>query len=148
MSKFGHIKSANLTAEKTVEYTMHQITVNGKSPTMIVKPASEINKGYFNALLKRSARLQRKVQAGRIDAATIAENRNEDRDLYPVHVIVGWKDVVGEDGQDVPFSSQDCADFLGAIDNFIFDDLRNFCGTPTNFADGLDVTTTEQHGKN
>lgn len=148
MSKFGHIKSANLTAEKTVEYTMHQITVNGKSPTLIVKPATEINKGYFNALLKRSARLQRKVQAGRVDAATIAENRAEDRELYPQFIITGWRDVLDEHGNEVQFTQADCSDFLSAIDNWIFDDLRNFCGTPTNFADGLDVTVVEELGKN
>ena len=56
--------------------------------------------------------------------------------------------MVGEDGADVPFTQADCSDFLGAIDNFIFDDLRNFCGTPTNFSDGLDVTTAEQNAKN
>lgn len=147
MSKFSHIKTHRVKADVTAEYTLYQISVNGVSPTLIVKPATELNKPYFNALLKRSARTARRAASGKIDAATIAQNRAEDRQLYPQHVVTGWTDVIGDDGKEVPFSKEDCADFLAAVDDWVFDDLRNFCGTPTNFTSDDEIEVSAEDGE-
>jgi hypothetical protein len=144
MANFGHLKSLDVTKEKTVTYTINQITVNDKSPVLTVAPATEANKGYFNALLKRAGRSARQVAAGKINAALISENRDEDRMLYPAHVVLGWEDVYDAEGNPVPFTKEDCADFLRALPDWIFDDLRNFCGKPDNFVEStsfdLDAT--------
>ena len=135
MSKFSHLKANRVKADATAKYFLYQITVNGVSPTLIVKPATELNKPYFNALLKRSSKTARRAATGKIDPGVIAQNRKEDRQLYPLYVVVGWKDLIGDDGKEVAFSKEDCADFLAAIDDWIFDDLRNFCGAASTFAD-------------
>lgn len=140
MSKFTSIKAQRVSADVTTEYTFHRITVNGVSPTLIVRPAAEVNKSYYNALLRRIARSQARSKAGaQIDAGTIAENRAEDRELYPQFIVTGWKDTIGDDGKEVPFSQADAKDFLSAIDDFEFDELRAFCSTLTNFSDGVDI---------
>lgn len=133
MSKFGSMRKQHVKADDTAEYPLYQIELNGKSPTLLVRPATEVNKPYFNALLKRSARAARMARAGKIDAATLARNRDEDRQLYPELVVYGWKDVIGDDGKAVAFTRDDCAEFLGALDDWVFDDVRNFCGDPVSF---------------
>jgi hypothetical protein len=147
MSKFGYIKEARLTLDRTANFTFHGITVNGKSPILVVRPASELNKGYFNALLRRSARMARRVAAGKMDVAMISENREEDRGLYPKHVVIDWQDVLDEEGNEVKFSRDDCLEFINAIDNHVFDELRNFCASPESFAEdlNLDVGETEKN---
>ena len=148
MSRFNKLKAAQ--AADTAEYEVFQIRVNDATPTLIVKQAGESNPPYFNALLKASARTARRALAGNIDAGTIAKNRAEDRKLFPKFVVQGWKDVVDDNGKAVPFTTEDCVDFLESIPDWVFDDLRNFCSTPANFMDITDITTedVEAKGKN
>ena len=89
MADFSHLKALEVSADKTSRYTIHQITVNGKTPTLIVAPATEANKPYFNALLKRSGKSTRAVRAGMVSAGMIDETREEDRELYPRLVAKG-----------------------------------------------------------
>ncbi len=139
MADFKYLEALDVPVDKTVEYTFHQITVNGRSPTLIVAPATEANKPYFNALLKRASKSARQVRAGAINAGLIEENREEDRELYPKYVARGWRDMIDGGGIELKFSVSDCADFLNALANWMFDDLRNFCGNPANYAESLDV---------
>lgn len=146
MADFSHLKGLDVSTDKTAEFHLHQITVNGKTPVLIVAPATEANKPYFNALLKRAGKSARQVRAGAISSGMIAENRDEDRDLYPKHVVKGWRDVIdGKTGEDVKFSAKECRAFLEALPDWLFDDCRNFCGNPANFTDVVDV---EVHAKN
>jgi hypothetical protein len=148
MSKFNHIREQRIKGDKTVEYFLDQISVNGKTPVLVVRPATEANKPYFNAQIKRSARTARRVSSGKITAAVIEQNRNEDRDLFPQHVIVDWRNVCDGEGNPVPFSKPDCADFLDALPDWVFDDLRNFCSAPGNFSPELEEIDPEAVGKN
>lgn len=138
MANFGHLAALDV-KERTARYTINQITVNGKSPTLILAPATEANPQYFNALLKRAGKSARKARAGNINAAAIADNRNEDRDLYPACVIRGWEDTLDADGTDVPFSVDDCEKFLKCLPDWLFDDIRNYAGDPSNFAEVMDI---------
>jgi len=147
MVDFSHLEQLDVTKDRTAEFTLHSIEVNGVSPTIIVAPATEANKAYFNALLKRAGRSARQVAAGKINAGMIQENREEDRALYPAHIIQGWKDMLDADGSEVEFSRENCADFLNALPGWLFDDLRNFCGKPENFVSGPNVDVV-QTGKN
>jgi hypothetical protein len=91
--------------------------------------------------------MARRVAAGKMDVAMISENREEDRGLYPKHVVIDWQDVLDEEGNEVKFSRDDCLEFINAIDNHVFDELRNFCASPESFAEdlNLDVGETEKN---
>ena len=142
MADFSHLKTLDVSTDKTARFTIHQITVNGKTPTLIVAPATDANKPYFNALLKRAGKSVRQIRSGSINAGMIDENREEERALYPKHVVKGWEDMLdGTSGKDVPFSKSECAEFLGQLPDWIFDDMRTFCGNPANFTELMDVET-------
>ena len=143
MSKFGHFEDMSVKADTTAELTLHQIDVGGVSPTLIVKPSTDANKPYFNALLKRSGRNMRQLQAGKITAGLIEENRAEDRELFPKFVIVGWKDMLDADGNSIEFTPQDCRDFVGSIPDWLFDDITNFTKNPQNFLNTTSVDVGE-----
>ena len=128
MTDFSYLKKLEVTG-KTADYTIYQIS---GEPTLIMKPATEANKPFFNSVLRRSNRNLRAVKGG-INSKMIKENREEDRELYPKHIISGWKDVIDSKGKTVEFSEKDCADFIIAIPDWIFDDIRAFAGESSNF---------------
>lgn len=134
MTDFSFLDSMAVTNERTSELTLHSITLpNGKSPTLIGRHGGQTNKPYFNALLKGGAKKVRAVNAGKVNIGMIEENRNEDRGLYPQHVITGWKDVCDARAEDVSFSKDACTDFLKHLPDHIFDEVRNYFGNPDNF---------------
>ena len=139
MPNFEYLKGLDVTNDQVKEYPISEITVNGLVPVLLVASSTEANKPYFNALLKRAGKSARAVRAGKLTAAMLEENREEDKDLYPRFVIRGWTDVLDGDGKALKYSNSDCADFIDALPNWIFDDLRVFCGNPANFADLIDV---------
>lgn len=139
MTNFSHLAALEVSDESTTELTLYQITVNGKTPVLIMRPATEANKPYFNALLKRSGKTRKQIQAGQMNANMISENRDEDKELYPRYVITGWRDVVDENGIDSKFGPDDCRDFIDALPSWLFDDVRTHAGNPANFTDVLDL---------
>ena len=140
MADYGYLKDLEVSPDKTARYTLHQITVNGLTPVLIVAPATEANKPYFNALLKRAGKSARAVRAGAISAGMIEENRDEDKILYPKHVIKGWENLVdGKTGEVTKFSVRECTDFINALPDWLFDDLSKFCGNPASFTELMDV---------
>ncbi len=145
MADFSHLRALEVATDGTTEFALHQITVNGKSPVLHVAPATEANKPYFNALLKRSGRNVRQVRSGNINASMIEENREEDRELYPRHIVKGWSDVLDANGEELEFSAGNCTDFLAALPGWLFDELRNFCGNPASFAELLDVEVSAKN---
>jgi hypothetical protein len=132
---FSHLKQLDV-KDKTTKYTIYQ--VHGE-PSLILKPANEANKTYFNAILKRSRRNVKAIQAGHVNQVMISEAREKDRALFPRCVVVGWENVQDAEGQDVPFSREACADFLQALPDWLFDEIRNFAGNSANFAEDVQV---------
>ena len=147
MSKFEYMRDFEV-KDKTARFTLHAISVGDKSPTLIVKPASEANKPYFNALLKRAHTYAAQMQANKLTDSMVAENRDEDRDLYAKYVLADWENVVDADGAEVKFSSEAAGDFVGALPNWVFDDLRAFCARPVNFVDAKSIVDAGTSGKN
>lgn len=140
-SKFGYMEQAEVTAESVATYTMFHITMpNGKNPVITGRIAGEKNLNYFNQVLKRTAKRAKAIQAGAMSQAMLAENRDEDRMLFPKYVITGWE-VVDAQGKEVAFSPSECSDFLNALPDHVFDDLRNFFASPNNFAQDIDDET-------
>lgn len=136
MADFSHLSQFDVRLDKTSRYVLYQIS---GEPVLIVAPATEANKPYFNAVLKRARRSSRAIQAGAVNLGMISENRTEDRQLYPEHIVVGWDGVVDKDKNPVDFSLDNCRAFLRALPDWIFDDLRQYCGNPNNFVDQIDV---------
>jgi hypothetical protein len=132
MPKFSNLRKLEVKAETTAEFTFYQIE---GEPILIVAPATEANKPYFNKLLKSSRKNQRRLQSGNFTSAVIAENRDNDRALYPQFIVRGWKKVVDDSGKQTPFSQENVKAFLGELPDWLFDDLRNFAGDPQSFTE-------------
>lgn len=146
MSKFGHLKKLEVGNDQTGEFHMHALE---GEPVLVVKPALESNRGYFNASLRSSRKNMRAIRNGNLTAGMLDETRETDRELYVGHVVVGWRNVVDAKGKPVEFNSSDCRDFLAALPNWLFDELREFCGTPGNFIqeDQVDAEATAGNSK-
>jgi hypothetical protein len=101
-----------------------------------VKPATEANAPYFNAMLRRSAaRARRMARTDRITAEDAAANRSDDRDIYPRYILVNWEHVYDTDGKLVPFNEDNCREFCSKLPDWLFDRLRQVATTPERFLD-------------
>lgn len=136
MTDFSHLNKLNVTQDSTAEYELSELE---GTPVLIVSPANESNSGYMNGLLRMTG----KKRAGRktkvsVDAKSMGEMRENDRVLYPDHVITGWNGMVDSKGKDVKFSVQAAQDLCKALPNWIFDGLRGFANDPESFLDVID----------
>lgn len=145
MADFSHFDALAVKAETTTDYQLTQISINGMSPTLKLRPATEANSAYFNAALRSSSRRLRAVQAGGVNADMLEEQRRLDKDLFPRHVMVGWKDMTDANGDDVPFTGEAAKDFVHALPDWIFDAVREHAGAPANFVDVVDIETTAKN---
>lgn len=135
---FNYLKKLDIKS-KTAQYSIYQIE---DEPVLTLRPATEANKPYFNAVLKRSRRNIRAVQSGAINNKILSENRDEDRELFPRYVITSWKGIKDSQGKDVEFSIESCRSFLEALPDWVFDEIRSFAGNSANFAgEVIDVET-------
>ena len=137
MVDFGQLKALEVTADKTAEYILHQVE---GAPTLILAPATESNIPLFNAALKRAGKVSSRALANSKTLSTIREGRAQDRELYATHVVKGWRDVVDVNGDAVPLTRENCHDFLTALPDYIFDDVREYAREPANFVDELPDT--------
>ena len=138
MSKFSNLQQYEITADKTVKYEMSDIQMNGKTPFLMVKPATEANKPFAKSQLARSNKRIKIASARGVSLEALEANRADDRDLYPKHIITGWGNVFDNEGGEVPFTGENCKEFLEALPGWIFDSLRSFCATPSNFSGVVD----------
>jgi hypothetical protein len=129
MSKFAHLKKLDV-AGKTAWLTLDDLEGN---PQICLRYAGQSNHGYFNAILKRSGSRNRKLLTGKVDVQMMEDNASDDRDLFPLHVITGWKDMTDEKGKAVAFSRKECAEFCADVPDWIFEKIRNFASTPERF---------------
>lgn len=133
MANFSHLQTLDVKADNTAKYPLDQIEVNGVSPVLTVAPATEANKPYFNSLIKRAQRYSKQVTSNKINAGLIEENREEDRRLFPMHVLKGWEDMLDANGKPIQFNPQNAREFIDALPDWLFDDIRNFCTEVQNF---------------
>jgi len=118
--------------DKIFEFPINQID---PIPVLKIKPATESNRPYFNAVLLRTKKIRR---AKKINSTIIKESREDDRKLFSKHIVVGWDNVTDTDGNKVPYSEENCADFLQALPDYIFDEIRAFASDPEEMASQLD----------
>jgi len=106
------------------------------SPTarLLLKPAGESNSPYYNAMLRRSARRARHLaRTDQVQAEDLAQSRNDDRDLFPQHVIAGWEGLEDDAGQLVPYSAEAAQALCKELPDWLFDRVRNHAQTPERF---------------
>jgi hypothetical protein len=139
---FSHLRKLEV-REKTSCFIFDDIT---GEPTFEVKPATQSNPKYFNALLRSSKSRISRAKKGVIDDTMLKQNRDEDRKLFPRHVIVGWENVMDSSGKEVPFSIENCTEFLEKLPDWLFDKLRDFAASNENFVE--EVIDVEELSKN
>lgn len=117
----------------TVRYTFENLP---GQPWLSVRTTGRSNRGYLNALLKKNRQGARAANRAP-SVAMLDKNRDEDRELFPKHVVTGWG--MGEGpmldvgGAVVEFTQANLGDFFRQIPEFMFDDLRIFCADDMNF---------------
>lgn len=138
MTDFSYLERLN-TKEKTAEYQLWQLE---DAPILILAPATEANKPYYNQLLRKSSKAVRRMQSSGIDAGMLEKQRNDDKELFPLHVVKGWCGIKDANKKLVTFDKEAAKDFINALPNWIFDEVRNFAANPSNFID--DMINTEE----
>lgn len=150
MANFSHLSGLQV-GDATARYTFHNIVVNGRSPTLIVRPATQDNKPYQRELFKRHGSLVRRARASRNATPEMADEvRATDRELFPKHVVVGWEDMIDADGVELAFNATDCRAFLDALADWVLDDFFQFCRAQESFVEGIsiDMRDVEDTAKN
>lgn len=128
---FKNLEGSKVDPNAAVRFTFYSIA---GEPWIMVRPAGDMNKPYYNAVLKRSAKNRQRMLRGNLDEAAIARNRNEDKELYPIHVFSGtWGGWLNESGVEVPYSPDNAKALLGELPDDQFDELRAFCNEHSNF---------------
>lgn len=113
----------------------------GARARIMIRPATDANPAYFNAMLKMSGkRVRQQVKTDEITAEDAALNRDDDRQLYPLHVIAGWEFIEGEpegggldENGHVPYSKFAAKQLCEILPNHLMDRLRNTASTPERF---------------
>ncbi len=114
----------------------------GDRARLLLSPATESNKPYYNAMLKLSGKRARTMaRHGKMSVADLQKNRDEDRILYPKYVISGWEFVETEEDVDLPkeekvyveFSLDMARELCRALPAHLFDRIRNHAATPEQF---------------
>lgn len=114
----------------------------GPKARLLLKPATEANKPYYNAMLRLSGKRARNMaKTGSISVEDLQKNRDEDRVLYPKHVVEGWEFVeteqdrgrADEDKEYVQFTAELAAELCRKLPNHLFDRVRNHAATPEQF---------------
>lgn len=147
MADFSHLKNLEVSPLALAPYTIEDIE---GAPTIWFSPATDANKGFFNASLKRAnERAQGGRKTRRVTGDQVAKTREEDRELLALHCAKGWGSTVeGKEikvegrefhpvrdasGATVEFSHDECLSFFRALPNWIFDAIRAFVTDPGNF---------------
>lgn len=134
MANFDNLKAFDVKPDTSVKYDINEVQMGGKTPFLMVKPATEANKPFARAQLQRSNKRARSAGGRGVSLETIEGTRDDDRDLYPRFVVEGWGNVFDTDGKPVEFSVKTCQEFLTALPNWVFDNVRSFCTNPSNFS--------------
>jgi hypothetical protein len=142
MSNFSHLKKLNIDESRTAEYVLNELDPPVK---LTVRPASEANKQYFNAVIRLSKKRSGKKTS--ISLKSIEEDRKDDLPLFAKYIIVDWSNCVDASGKEVEFSSEECEEFLTQLPSYLFNQIRVFCSDITNFYPEEDDTTDEELGE-
>ena len=130
MADFSHLKQYNVSTETFVEFPLDML--DGRA-VLHLAPASESNKGYFNALLRKAPKAARAGKLAKVDVNVVKNNRDDDRALYAKHIIKGWSGLFDSQGEEVLFSEEEVISLLEHLPDWIFDEIRAFASNVQNF---------------
>lgn len=134
---FDHLK--DYTPDGTAWLPMPEL---GERAELQLRPATEQNQQYFNAMLKASGKRVRTMARGKqISTHDVEKNRSEDRRLYPRFVLVGWRHVETAESRNkswddkvfVEFTPEHAAELCEKLPPHLFDRVRNFAASPEEF---------------
>lgn len=126
---FEHLKRLD-PLERTAVLPMPELSPGA---LLTIKYAGEGNDPYWNALLSRAARRARNKTATLIDAATLEQNRSEDRAIFPRNVLVSWSGVQDTAGRDIPPTYENLVEFCTKLPAWLFDRIRDAAANPATF---------------
>lgn len=133
---FSQLDAYQVRADKTRVYTLPISTKKG-APFVeldVVSAHEPANPGYRDERSRGVRKGIRKASqlTGPDGARWLKALLDEDRKLYPKHVIKGWRHVYNAGGTEIPFSAGACEALLGRVPDDMFEGLRDFCGDPDN----------------
>jgi hypothetical protein len=127
---FEHLKRLD-PLERTAILPMPELNPGA---ALVIKYAGEGNAPYWNALLARAAkRVRNKTGAPLIDAATLEENRSEDRAIFPGNVLVSWAGVQDTKRVDIAPTQANMREFCQKLPAWLFDRIRDAAANPATF---------------
>lgn len=102
---------------------------------LLIKPMGESNQPFYNAMLRMSGSRKRLMLArgSEVDTEFMEQNRQDDRELFPLYIIADWEGVEDEDGNVVPYSRDACKELCAQLPHWSFDRIRNHAATPERF---------------
>ena len=146
MPDFSNYAALAEDAQRPREFVFEHI---GGRPSILTLPATTANKRYNAARLKTiNKRTKGGRAAGRISPSSIEAARAEDADMISKFCATGWgvPPVDATTGQPVPFSPDNCREFLLAIPYWMMDEFRAWVSEPLNFTDD-DCDEADQPGE-
>ena len=134
MVDFSNFRSADITG-KTAEYVIPGVT--GAAPILTLKPATEENTPYFNAMLAKlsQADIQAYARAKNSSPAARKAQRDVFREILPAYVVTGWRGVVDAAGAAVAFDPGAAVALFAQLPDWVIDEIVGFAAERSNFFD-------------
>lgn len=133
MSSFGKIRAALDTSGRTAEFEITELNETPK-PVLILRPAGIDNREFFNEALRSGAATMKRHKGKTLsDAEQVDIGLEEMRALWPRLVIVGWRGLKNDAGEEPPYSEEVCRQFLEALPVSVLLRLKKFGEEMANF---------------
>lgn len=136
MVDFSHLVEDVGEKKLTAVYTFEEIK---GQPWIECKPATVANSKYYNALMRSMRR--RGFRGNTITAKEVEKARVNDTRLLSEHCAIRWGNITDKSNKSVPFSQENCRQFLDQIRGRVeeaFDAFRTWATDPASFRDGDD----------
>ncbi len=129
----SNIPSFNRLNRKTVS-TLEYDVPGTMGLRLIVAPATDENKPYYNDILKSAKRTQQMVRAqGGLDASVVAANRKIERERFKKYIVKGFAEVLDDKGNAVEYSAENAGHLIDQLPNHIFDAMHQELSQPETF---------------
>lgn len=132
-------RAASVSADVTARYTLWELTTDPAKPVvLIVRPAAAPNNAFLNAVFKLPS--MKRSGTEQMSIARMHATNVEAVEPYADHVIIGWENVVEDDGTEPAYTPAKGREFLTALIQpppdgrpDLFVQLRMFCGNIESF---------------
>lgn len=152
MADFGFV-TEQLKTEEVATMTLGSVIFPGmeEPATLTGRIAGESNRPFALALAKLTIQKQKMMQGAAVNAEMAIRqskrNRDDDRQLYADHVITGWGNVTDAKGKPVGFDAETCLQLFKSLPDDVFDQVRNYFATASNFRNQISDDDVKEKGK-